>query len=156
MAINGQRGDPLPSDIESTIAELEQAPRSVLAEQWRSLYRSEPPKGVGRRFLIGAIAHELQLRQVGRKQSTVRRRLERQATSLSSGMATKPARLRMLQPSARLIREWNGSTHTVDVVEDGFLWNGERYRSLSAVARAITGARWSGPRFFGLDRDGTR
>ena len=60
------------------------------------------------------------------------------------------------QPGARLIRDWNGSTHTVDVVEDGFVWNGERYRSLSAIARAITGARWSGPRFFGLDREGTR
>jgi hypothetical protein len=156
MAINGQRGVPRPSDIESTIAELEQAPRSVLADQWRSLYRSEPPKGVGRRFLIGAIAYELQLRQVGRKRSSVLRRLERKAASPSSNVSAERARNRNLQPGARLIREWNGSTHTVDVVEDGYVWNGAWYRSLSAVARAITGARWSGPRFFGLDRDGAR
>jgi len=58
---------------------------------------------------------------------------------------------RTLKPGARLIREWNGSSHIVEVVEDGFLWNGKRYRSLSAIARAITGTRWSGPRFFGLD-----
>jgi hypothetical protein len=51
----------------------------------------------------------------------------------------------------RLIREWNGSSHVVEVVDGGFLWNGKRYGSLSAVARAITGARWSGPRFFGLE-----
>jgi hypothetical protein len=55
-----------------------------------------------------------------------------------------------------LIREWNGSTHTVDVTGDGYLWNDTRYGSLSAIARAITGARWSGPRLFGLDRENNR
>jgi hypothetical protein len=50
----------------------------------------------------------------------------------------------------RLVREWNGKTHHVDVVQSGFVWNGGRYGSLSAIAREITGARWSGPRFFGL------
>ena len=50
----------------------------------------------------------------------------------------------------RLLREWNGVTHIVEVEEGGYRWNGETYRSLSAVARAITGTRWSGPRFFGL------
>jgi hypothetical protein len=63
--------------------------------------------------------------------------------------ATRP-----LSPGARLVREWGGATYTVDVVEDGFRWNGTRYRSLSAIARAITGASWSGPRFFGLNRKG--
>ncbi len=58
-----------------------------------------------------------------------------------------------LQPGARLIREWNGVSHVVEVVEAGFIWNGDRHRSLSAIARAITGARWSGPRFFGLTAD---
>jgi hypothetical protein len=57
---------------------------------------------------------------------------------------------RIPQRGARLVRQWHGKTHTVDAVEGGFLWNGDRYRSLSAVAREITGARWSGPRFFGL------
>jgi hypothetical protein len=57
-----------------------------------------------------------------------------------------------LKPGGRLIREWNGVTHVVDVVDGGFLWNGQRYASLSPIARAITGARWSGPRFFGLKR----
>ncbi len=56
----------------------------------------------------------------------------------------------------RLIREWNGSSHVVEAVDGGFLWNGKRYGSLSAVARAITGARWSGPRFFGLESDQAR
>jgi hypothetical protein len=55
---------------------------------------------------------------------------------------------------ARLIREWNGTTHVVDVVDGGYLWNGEQHRSLSAIARAITGTRWSGPRFFGIGSGG--
>ena len=55
-----------------------------------------------------------------------------------------------MKPGARLLRAWNGTTHVVDVLPDGYLWNGTRHRSLSAIARAITGARWSVPRFFGL------
>lgn len=72
-------------------------------------------------------------------------------------MQAKPQRnlRKSLEPGTRLVREWNGSTHVVEVTERGFVWNGQAYRSLSAVARAITGARWSGPRFFGLGlRDG--
>ena len=61
-----------------------------------------------------------------------------------------------LRPGGRLLREWNGVTHVVDVVEGGFLWRGERHRSLSAIARAITGAHWSGPRFFGLQESGSK
>ncbi len=58
-----------------------------------------------------------------------------------------------IAPGMRLIREWNGSSHVVEVVDGGFVWNGKRYGSLSAIARAITGARWSGPRFFALTSD---
>ncbi|WP_283054676.1 DUF2924 domain-containing protein [Thetidibacter halocola] len=64
----------------------------------------------------------------------------------------RPASSPALKPGGRLIREWNGVTHVVDIVEGGFLWNGQRHASLSPIARAITGARWSGPRFFGLKR----
>ena len=58
-----------------------------------------------------------------------------------------------LRPGGRLVREWNGVSHVVDVTVDGYLWNGARHRSLSAIARAITGAHWSGPRFFGLQNN---
>ena len=59
----------------------------------------------------------------------------------------------VLQPGTRLVREWNGTTHIVEVIEGGYVWNGDRLRSLSAIARSITGARWSGPRFFGLSSE---
>jgi len=60
------------------------------------------------------------------------------------------AERRRLVPGARLLRDWNGRTHAVDVTQDGYLYDGITYRSLSAIARRITGAHWSGPRFFGL------
>lgn len=141
--------------IEQEIAYLERSSRDLLVERWRLLFRSDPPKGLGRRLLIGSIAYELQMRQTGRSPSSLRRRLEKHEVGPPSGTVVSRA-TRTLEPGARLIREWNGSSHIVEVVEDGFLWNGMRYRSLSAIARAITGASWSGPRFFGLNRDRSR
>jgi hypothetical protein len=138
------------STVEQAIADLERSSRDLLVERWRPLYRSDPPKGLGRRLLIGAIAYELQMRQTGRSPSSLRRRLKKHVVGPLSGIVASRA-TRTLKPGARLIREWNGSSHIVEVVEDSFLWNGKRYRSLSAIARAITGTRWSGPRFFGLD-----
>jgi hypothetical protein len=152
------KASPPPSsrDVEQVIALLEEVPRGELASRWRSLYRSEPPKGVGRRFLVGAIAHELQMREAGRSAASVHRRLDRLAVARSSAAATRTTVSQRLRPGARLIREWNGSTHTVDVADEGYLWNGARYSSLSAIARAITGTRWSGPRFFGLRQEDER
>ena len=144
------------SDTGRAIADLETAPRTVLADRWRTLYRLDPPKGVGRRFLIGAIAHALQMKDAGRSTRGVRRRLERLVEARSSAATTRTTASQQLRPGARLIREWNGLTHTVEVVEDGYVWNGDRHRSLSAIARAITGTRWSGPRFFGLGQENDR
>jgi hypothetical protein len=72
---------------------------------------------------------------------------------MGKASSTKPRR-RTLRPGTILLREWQGVTHRVTVVEGGAIYRGEKYRSLSEVARLITGARWSGPRFFGLKADG--
>jgi len=70
---------------------------------------------------------------------------------IEKGLGDKPRTARLaLKPGGRLLREWNRVTHVVDITEGGFAWNGQSYRSLSAIAREITGAHWSGPRFFGL------
>lgn len=61
------------------------------------------------------------------------------------------ARIERLKPGAKLVREWQGESHRITVLEEGFEWRGERWRSLSVIAREITGAHWSGPRFFGLN-----
>lgn len=137
--------------LEQEIAGLGNLARQDLLERWLALYRLPPPKGISRALLIRALAYQLQVKQWGGLESGSARRLRNEpgGSSPASQTAPQPSRPR-LQPGARLLREWNGRTHEVEVVEKGFLWRGKPYRSLSAVARAITGARWSGPRFFGL------
>jgi hypothetical protein len=96
--------------------------------------------------MLRAVAYKLQENAYGGLSPTLHRML----LSLSS---TKP-RARTLRPGTILLREWQGVTHRVTVIEGGAIYRGETYRSLSGVARLITGARWSGPRFFGLKADG--
>lgn len=138
------------TDIEREIGVLADLPRYDLVERWRGIYSSRPPKGISRRMMMRAIAYEMQAKIYGRLKPAVSRQLHRIVTGLVAGEPVTIKATSGLKPGARLIREWNGSTHVVDVVDDGFIWNGERHSSLSAIARSITGARWSGPRFFGL------
>jgi hypothetical protein len=93
------------------------------------------------------LAWELQAKEQGGLPAPVRKRLD----ALASGSAK--AATPKVKTGGRFLREWGGVTHVVDVVEGGYLWKGERHRSLSAIARAITGALWSGPRFFGLQEE---
>ncbi len=145
-----RRGDRTSGDLEATIRELADLPRPDLTERWRQLYRAAPPKGISRPLLMRAIAYGMQVKRTGGLKPALRRQLRKVA---DGGSARAAANLKSakIAPGMRLIREWNGSSHVVEAVDGGFVWNGKRYGSLSAVARAITGARWSGPRFFGLE-----
>lgn len=129
------------------VATLAELPRSELVARWHALYGSPPPKGISRRLMVGALAYAHQAKQQGDPSAALSHRLAQLINGKPLAEVQSP---RTLKPGTRLVREWNGKTHTVDVVDGGCIWNGERYRSLSAVARAITGARWSGPRFFGV------
>lgn len=136
--------------LEREISTLAGLPRTELVARWQSCYRTAPPKGISRALLVRAIAYEMQVKAIRGLKPAAKRRLQAPGdTPRTVEPASRPA----LQPGARLIREWNGSTHRVEVVDSGFVWNGKQYRSLSAIARAITGARWSGPRFFGLRQE---
>jgi hypothetical protein len=97
-------------------------------------------------FLRRALAYELQSQTLGGPKARTIGDLGR----IANGSASQASIGTKLRPGAKLIREWHGRTWIVEVVEGGFLMAGERYVSLSAIARTITGARWSGPRFFGL------
>jgi hypothetical protein len=115
----------------------------------RALYDTEPPPRISRELLTRAIACRLQEREFGGLAPAARRLLERVAGDLSSHRA-KPNLARKAAPGTLLIREWRGKAHQVTVHNDGVVYRGKRYRSLSEVARLITGTRWSGPLFFGL------
>ena len=131
--------------VEREIAALEALDRSALLQRWRSAFGREAPPRLSRPLMEKAVAHDLQVRAYGRLSArTVRALKATVKLDAASASGRPPSR------GARLIREWNGILHEVEVLEDGYLWHGQRHRSLSAIARAITGTRWSGPRFFGI------
>ena len=140
-----------PAGLASELASLPTLERPDLVKRWRSLYGTEPPTRMSRPILIRAIAYRMQEKALGGLQPLTRRALARAAEEMASGhpVAVAPARIR-IRPGTRLLREWQGVTYEAIVLEDSVLFRGERCRSLSEVARAITGSRWSGPLFFGL------
>ncbi len=120
-----------------------------LRTEWRRLYRSPPPR-LSLDLMRRAIAYRIQEKAIGGLSPASRRSLKQLTAQLaSSGRVTTEPR-QAARPGARLVREWNGRTYTVTVTEDGFDYAGTVYGSLTKVARIITGAHWSGPRFFGL------
>jgi hypothetical protein len=122
-----------------------------LRSEWRRLYRSQPPR-LSRDLLTRAIAYRIQELRYGGLNKTTRRKLAALVNAPQSEGEIAPETAQKIRTGARLVREWNGRTHTVTVKEEGFTYAGRSYRSLSAIAREITGAHWSGPRFFGLGR----
>lgn len=139
--------DPIPARL----AALKSTPTKDLKQQWRELFDSEPPP-FNRRYLESRLAYRIQeLAYGGLKPETVKR-LEALGEQLDGG-DRKKSRIRAdFHPIAgtRLIREWQGIEHVITVTVDGFEWQGRPYKSLSAIARAITGTRWNGWVFFGL------
>jgi hypothetical protein len=119
-----------------------------LKSRWRAWYGTEPPARISRELLTSAIAYRLQEREFGGLAPATRRLLEGVGADRSSRRLV--ARARKVAPGALLIREWRGAAHQVTVHDDGVVYRGKRYGSLSEVARLITGTRWSGPLFFGL------
>lgn len=142
------------------IAALTTMTTPQLQARWKELYRIDPPRHVRAGFLRRAIAHRLQEMVFGQLDPASRRKLRTIARELArrdrhtdgtpSADSWRPPA--SLAPGSRLVREWKGVVETVEVVEGGFIWKGKTHPNLSAVAFAITGTKWSGPRFFGLAR----
>ena len=122
-----------------------------LRREWRRVYHSDPPR-ISRDLLIRGIAYRLQEIEHGGLGKSTRRKLKTLAKMFQTIGRVGPDPGLSLKPGARLVREWHGRTHTVTVTEEGFEYAGMTYPSLTKVARKITGAHWSGPRFFGLRR----
>ena len=142
--------------LDRQLTGLDQLSHGQLQDEWRRLYRSPPPKRMSRDILALGIAWKLQEQALGGPKSTTRRLLAGHEESLCATGDIAGPRAATLKPGAWLLREWNGETHVVLVLERGFEWRGQRWRSLSAIAREITGARWSGPRFFGLNESSAK
>ena len=137
--------------VEVEIESLAGLKHRQLIDLWIKSYGNPPPKPVSRKLLLRAIAYAIQVRHYGGLPKRLRQELLRIAT-LGGASAQKnnaPPR-RTLSPGTRLLRDWHGRSHNVEVTDEGFQWNGQTYRSLSIIAREITGSQRNGPKFFGL------
>lgn len=141
-----------PDKLANELANLHGLDRRMLVKKWQALYGTKPPPRMGKNFLMRGIAYQLQERTFDGLKLTAKRFLEKAAENNASGSTQKIAPVIAIKPGARLLREWHGITYEVIIMEDCVYCNGKRYHSLSDVARAITGTRWSGPRFFGLNK----
>ena len=140
-----------PDPIPARLAAPKSTPTLGLKSQWRELFDSDPPP-FNRRYLESRLAYRIQELTYGGLKPTTVKRLESLGEQLDGG-DRKKSRIRAdLTPivGTRLIREWQGVEQIVTVTSDGFDWQGRPYKSLSAIARAITGTRWNGWVFFGL------
>jgi hypothetical protein len=126
--------------------------RPELVEAWSRVKGHPPPKGFSTRLLRLACTYDRQVAETGGLSKTNLRKLVSYANRCSGDKTSANRKQPTARPSTgtRLVREWQGRSHIVDVMDDNVLYLGQSYRSLSEVARLITGARWSGPRFFGL------
>jgi Protein of unknown function (DUF2924) len=135
--------------IEGEIVRLQSLGLEELRSEWRRLHHCQPPR-ISRDLFILGLGYRLQEIERGGLKKSIRRKLQMMAKALRTTGQVCPAPSLSLKPGARLIREWRGRTHAVTVTEDGFEYAGTSYASLSTIAKKITGAHWSGPRFFGL------
>ena len=135
------------------LAELEDMDVEALRVLWRTLYRHPAPRFFRRELLVRGLAYQIQAKAYGDLSPKTHRKLMKIAADHEAGKGTAPASARRkLRPGTRLVRAWQGVTHTVNVLEDGYEWAGTKYRSLSAIAKAISGTSWNGYNFFGLDK----
>jgi hypothetical protein len=136
---------PMARPAPSTLSNLRTAELRTL---WRKTFDIPPPEGARRDLLLCLLTYELQRRAEGRLPRAIAKQLAIALRGRQSDAMAEPSPA--LRLGARLIRTWRGTTHEITVVERGFAYRGRRYRSLTEIAQAITGAHWSGPRFFGF------
>lgn len=133
-------------NIMTRLAELKTADTVRIKSIWRELFESEPPP-YNRQYLKARLAYRIQELALGGLSKETQRRLRDIAARNEEKTARKPT---MFTPGIMLVREWRGTVHKVTVLQDGYEYDGKRFRSLSRIAREITGTNWNGHAFFGL------
>ena len=137
-------------NLANEIAELSQKATGDLKNQWHVLFGIEAPRRISRDLLIRAMAYRIQENALGGLKPSTRRLLARVAADAAARRPIEVTAQPTLKPGTVLLREWHGTEHQVVVREGGIVFRGKTYKSLSEVARRITGTNWSGPLFFGL------
>jgi hypothetical protein len=142
--------------VEAELEGLPTTPIADLRKRYRELFRTEPPQAFGPDLLRRSIAHRIQERAYGGLSLSHQRLLDQLVKSVSAKPNGRLELPRRIKPGSELVRTWNGRTHRVMVMADGFAHGGKTFASLSEIASAITGTKWNGPRFFGLRSSSSR
>jgi hypothetical protein len=133
-------------EIASRMSELKELDRSGLRVAWQKAFDAAPPHFLSMLFMRKALIWDAQCKMYGGIPADLKRALK----STADGKKLRVASVRTLRAGTLLVREWNGRRYQIDVTQEGYRYNGNNHRSLSAIALLITGTTWSGPRFFGL------
>ncbi|MCA0201847.1 MAG: DUF2924 domain-containing protein [Proteobacteria bacterium] len=144
------------TDLPAKLAHLSGLSLDDLKSAWTKIIGGSPPKNTRREYLLRAIAHEFQVGVHGGIGKTLYRALMKVADAKAGGGLEAATQTRSLKAGARIYREWRGAVHEVEVIDGGYRFQGVVFKSLSVIARQITGTRWSGPAFFGLKNNGER
>lgn len=142
-------------DTKRRLGSLHSLDKAALLGQWRELFR-RPAPDLRRDMLVRILAYRIQEQAYGGLSTRTRNRLRRLARLFEKDSKAALPSAPAIKPGTRLLRQWQGQTHTVTVIEGGFDYRGKGYASLSRIARLITGTRWSGPLFFGLKVNGKK
>jgi hypothetical protein len=136
--------------IEAEIARLRDLDLRGLRARWHTVFGRQAPAHLPRHLVFRVLAYQLQADHLGDLDAESQRLLDQSGSPEKAGHRAATRRTTELRPGTVLGREWKGEVHRVAVLASGFVWNGQTYPSLSKIATAITGTRWSGPKFFGL------
>jgi hypothetical protein len=142
--------NPSADAVASELAQLAHASIATLRARWRIEFRCGPPPAFGPDLLRRSLAYKLQEDAFGKLRAATQRELDRLIAHYEKNPRGRFVAPRRIKPGAVLVRDWKGKSHRVIVLDHGFGYNDKTYTSLSEIARAITGTRWNGPRFFGL------
>jgi hypothetical protein len=143
----------MPHPVERRLTELPKLSRTAMFDLWKEHFGASPRTQLRRDLMIPILAYRIQERAFGSLKTGTRTRLRQLAEGFANNSKNIVSPKRTLKPGTRLIREWRNEVHLVHVGNKGYEYKGGRYKSLSQIARLITGTRWSGPLFFGINGD---
>jgi len=137
--------------LEAEIRRLPDLSLEELRSRWKALFGHPAPRSLRRRFLVRAVGYQMQVEAYGGLSTSTKKRLRAIASAVRQGNPDA-AGIRTIRPGTQMLRQWRDQTHTVTALTDGFEWDGKTYKSLSAIAKQITGTSWNGYSFFGIKR----
>ena len=139
--------------VEKHLATLPTLSKAALCDLWKLFFDSTPPSQLRRDLMIPILSYRIQEQAFGSLSARSQERLRQLSRAFEEGSDPTAAGAPRIRPGTRLVRQWGDRVHLVNVQTNGYEYQGTRYQSLSAIARLITGTRWSGPLFFGIKRE---